>query len=201
MSISRLRMATDGPGVSTLVTFWGCPLQCEYCANWMCHDALTHRESYTPEQLVAILRQDDIYFKMTGGGIVFGGGEPLLQAKFIHDVCKIIDPLWKKRIETSLYAEWDEIELLIDDIDEWFIDIKDMNAQIYKSYTGKDNSIVIENIKKILTRVPEERILIRIPCIPNVNTSNDIIKSIAIIKRMGISRIDQFEYVKFDIKL
>ena len=201
MSISRLRMATDGPGVSTLVTFWGCPLQCEYCANWMCHDVLTHRESYTPEQLVAILRQDDIYFKMTGGGIVFGGGEPLLQAKFIHDVCKIIDPLWKKRIETSLYAEWDEIELLIDDIDEWFIDIKDMNAQIYKSYTGKDNSIVIENIKKILTRVPEERILIRIPYIPNVNTSNDIIKSIAIIKRMGISRIDQFEYVKFDIKL
>ena len=148
MSISRLRMATDGPGVSTLVTFWGCPLQCEYCANWMCHDALTHREAYTPEQLVAILRQDDIYFKMTGGGIVFGGGEPLLQAKFIHDVCKIIDPLWKKRIETSLYAGWDEIELLIDDIDEWFIDIKDMNAQIYKSYTGKDNSIVIENIKK-----------------------------------------------------
>ena len=200
MSISRLRMATDGPGVSTLVTFWGCPLQCEYCANWMCHDAWTNRESYTPEQLVAILRQDDIYFKMTCGGIVFGGGEPLLQAKFIHDVCKIIDPLWKKRIETSLYAGWDEIELLIDDIDEWFIDIKDMNAQIYKSYTGKDNSIVIENIKKILTRVPEERILIRIPYIPNVNTSNDIIKSIAIIKRMGISRIDQFEYVKFDIK-
>ena len=33
MSISRLRMGTDGKGVSTLVAFFDCPLKCKYCIN------------------------------------------------------------------------------------------------------------------------------------------------------------------------
>jgi len=96
MTISRLRMGTDGAGVSTLVTFFGCPLQCKYCANWFCHENETPRISYTPEALVSSLMQDDIYFKMTGGGVVFGGGEPLLQAEFIHEVCQLADLVWKR---------------------------------------------------------------------------------------------------------
>lgn len=55
----------------------------------ICNDEDTEREYYTPEKLVRVLEQDDIYFKMTGGGVVFGGGEPLLQADFIHKVCKL----------------------------------------------------------------------------------------------------------------
>ena len=34
-AISRLRMGTDGSGITTLVTFMGCPLQCKYCLNKM----------------------------------------------------------------------------------------------------------------------------------------------------------------------
>ena len=198
ISISRLRMATDGPGVSTLVAFFGCPLQCKYCANWICHEPKTPREIYSPKQLINVLKQDDIYFKMTGGGVVFGGGEPLLHADFIHDVCQLTDKLWKKRIETSLHAEWDAINLLIDDIDEWIVDIKDINPEIYKSYTGKDNDIVIKNLNKLQTIIPEYKVLIRIPHIPKANTSENIGKSIATIMNMGYSRIEQFEYIEID---
>ena len=163
VAISRLRMASDGAGVSTLVAFFGCPLRCKYCANWICHDKNTPKKSYRPEVLVSILKKDDIYFKMTGGGIVFGGGEPLLQAEFIHEVCKMADPLWKKRIETSLYAKWEQINLLMDDIDEWIIDIKDLNSKVYKKYTGKDNDMVISNLKYLITILPKEKIWIRVP--------------------------------------
>ena len=79
MKISRLRMGTDGEGVSTLVTFLDCPLHCKYCINDFCHDDPedfegTPRGSYSPEELVHILEKDDIYYRMSGGGIVFGGG-------------------------------------------------------------------------------------------------------------------------------
>ena len=101
MAISRLRMAADGQGVSTLVTFFGCPLHCKYCANECCHESEaflfgTQRAAYRPEELVKVLRKDEIYYLMTGGGIVFGGGEPLLQTEVIHEVCKQADPRWKK---------------------------------------------------------------------------------------------------------
>ena len=195
MTISRLRMASDGAGVSTLVVFFGCPLRCKYCANWVCHESDTPKESYRPETLVSVLNKDDIYFKMTGGGVVFGGGEPLLQAEFIHEVCKLADPLWKKRIETSLYAKWDRIRLLLDDIDEWIIDVKDLQPEIYKKYTGKDNELVISNLKKLIAKVPKEKIRIRVPVIANINSSDDVKQSVETLKMMGYSRIEQFEYI------
>lgn len=194
MAISRLRMASDGVGVSTLVAFYGCPLRCQYCFNRVCLEENTMRESYDSAHLVSRLGQDDIYFKMTGGGIVFGGGEPLLQAKFVHDVCQLADPIWKKRIETSLYSEWDSIRLLADDIDEWIVDIKDLNPRIYKEYTTKDNAVVISNLEKLIEIVPKEKIWIRVPRIEGYNSSDDVKASVEALKKMGYSRIEQFEY-------
>ena len=171
MRISRFRMASDGNGVSTLVAFWGCPLHCKYCINDSCHDRgyeylKVERGAYTPQELVDKVGKDDLYFKMTGGGIVFGGGEPLRQAAYIHEVCALADTKWVKRIETSLYAHWKDFSFLTDDIDEWIIDIKDMDKEIYKAYTGKSNLSVIRNLKKLIERVPAERIWIRVPQIP-----------------------------------
>ena len=89
MSVSRLRMATDGQGVSTLVAFFDCPLECKYCINNSCHDTNNGfsgvpRAAYKPKELLEVLKKDEIYYLMTGGGVVFGGGEPLLQSAFIH---------------------------------------------------------------------------------------------------------------------
>lgn len=188
-------MASDGAGVSTLVAFYGCPLRCKYCANWICHKKDAPRKTYYPEKLISILSHDDIYFKMTGGGIVFGGGEPLLQAEFIHEVCKVADPLWKKRIETSLFAKWEQIKLLTGDIDEWFVDIKDLNPKIYKAYTGKENDTVISNLNKLIEVVPKGKITIRVPHIVNFNTIDNVKHSIEELTTIGFSKIDEFEYV------
>lgn len=199
MRISRFRMASDGTGVSTLVAFWGCPLHCKYCINDQCHDRgykypEVERGAYTPQELVEIVSKDDLYFKITGGGIVFGGGEPLVQAAFIHEVCELTDPKWVKRIETSLYAHWKDIRFLTDDIDEWIIDIKDMNREIYKAYTGKSNRSVIQNLKKLIERVPPERIWIRVPHIPWINKDEDVERSIEELRKMGFDHIEEFGY-------
>lgn len=201
MNISRLRMASDGQGVSTLVAFFGCPLHCKYCINEHCQDKddsllETERGAYTPEELKEKLQVDDIYFKMTGGGVVFGGGEPLLQAEFIHEVCGKCDPMWKKRIETSLYSPWYKIEMLLADIDEWIIDVKDVLPTTYEKYTGRSNGIVLHNWEHLLKKVPSKSIRVRVPHIAGYNDHFDVEFSIGYLKDMGVVNIDEFEYIQ-----
>ena len=183
ISISRLRMGTDGKGISTLIVFFDCPLYCEYCINDFCHKPQkpfvgVQHAAFTPQELIEILRKDDIYYLMSGGGIVFGGGEPLLQSKYIHKVCTLADQRWAKRIETSLNVPWDNIKPVLYDMDEWIIDIKDINNDIYKSYTGTDNKKMVENLLKLRNKVPKDKIHIRIPGIPGYNTNYDIENSV-----------------------
>lgn len=192
MGINRHRMGTDGKGISTLITFYGCPLNCKYCLNPQCKSESTPCTYIEPNDLVNLLMVDDIYFKSTGGGIVFGGGEPLLNAEYIKEVCDLVPLQWKIRIETSLNVKWDKIELLLPYIDQWIIDIKDSNTKIYKNYTGVDNLKVYDNVIRLSHKTGKEKLLIRIPKIPNYNTEKDIQESVNLYSNLG--NIDVFKY-------
>lgn len=195
LSISRLRMGTDGNGISTLVVFFDCPLYCKYCINDFCHKPQkpfvgVQHAAFTPQELIEILKQDDIYYLMSGGG------EPLLQSKYIHKVCTMIDQRWAKRIETSLNVPWDNIKQVLYDMDEWIIDIKDINSDIYKSYTKTDNKNMIENLLKLRNKVSKDKIHIRIPKIPDYNTAYDIEKSVEWVRdNIGVEP-EVFSYIK-----
>jgi len=192
MGINRHRMGTDGKGISTLITFYGCPLNCKYCLNPQCKSESTPCTYIEPNDLVNLLMVDDIYFKSTGGGIVFGGGEPLLNAEYIKEVCDLVPLQWKIRIETSLNVKWDKIELLLPYIDQWIIDIKDINTEIYKNYTGVDNLKVYDNVLRLSHKTGKEKLLIRIPKIPNYNTEKNIQESVKLYSNLG--NIDIFNY-------
>lgn len=192
MGINRHRMGTDRKGISTLITFYGCPLNCKYCLNPQCKSESTPCTYIEPNDLVNLLMVDDIYFKSTGGGIVFGGGEPLLNAEYIKEVCDLVPLQWKIRIETSLNVKWDKIELLLSYIDQWIIDIKDSNTEIYKNYTGVDNLKVYDNVLRLSHKTGKEKLLIRIPKIPNYNTEKNIQESVKLYSNLG--NIDIFNY-------
>lgn len=192
MGINRHRMGTDGKGISTLITFYGCPLNCKYCLNPQCKSESTPCTYIEPNDLVNLLMVDDIYFKSTGGGIVFGGGEPLLNAEYIKEVCDLVPLQWKIRIETSLNVKQDKIELLLPYIDQWIIDIKDSNTEIYKNYTGADNLKVYDNVLRLSHKTGKEKLLIRIPKIPNYNTEKNIQESVKLYSNLG--NIDIFNY-------
>lgn len=192
MGINRHRMGTDGKGISTLITFYGCPLNCKYCLNPQCKKKSTPCTYIEPNDLVNLLMVDDIYFQSTDGGIVFGGGEPLLNAEYIKEVCDLVPLQWKIRIETSLNVKWDKIELLLPYIDQWIIDIKDSNTEIYKNYTGVDNLKVYDNVLRLSHKTGIEKLLIRIPKIPNYNTEKNIQESVKLYSNLG--NIDVFNY-------
>ena len=140
IGISRHRFLVDGDGVTTLVAFHGCPLHCKYCLNPQCNTTDGVKGILSPRQLYDKVKIDDIYFLVTGGGIMFGGGEPLLRSEFIKEFRKICSDKWKIYVETSLNVDKSAIEPLLEIIDYWVVDIKDWNNDIYCAYTGKDNS-------------------------------------------------------------
>ena len=94
IGISRHRLAIDGEGVTTLVAFHGCPLRCKYCLNPQSLSKDTQCIERTVEELIDEVRIDQLYFLATGGGITFGGGEPLLNYVYIKAFCRQCSKEW-----------------------------------------------------------------------------------------------------------
>lgn len=193
--MNRHRMHTDGIGVTTLVGAFGCPLQCSYCLNPLAWDSSTKCRNYTAPELLEILKIDNLYFQATGGGITFGGGESLLHAGFIKEFKKICPENWKLYAETSLNVPAHNAELTLGAVDDYIIDIKDMNPEIYKAYTGMDNEQVYRNLEFLLKEAGPEHLWIRIPLIPSYNTREDLEESIRRLTEMGLQNLEPFSYV------
>lgn len=193
-AVSRLRMATDGVGVTTLVTAEGCPLRCKYCLNPVSWNGEARSVCLTPEELYEKVKIDNLYFQATGGGITFGGGEPLLYPDFIAKFREICPPEWKIRIETSLNVPRENIEKVLDAADEFIVDIKDMNPEIYRAYTGKSNKQVYFNLAYLLASKGPGQVLARVPLIPGFNTEADTESSLTVLRGMGMDRFDLFRY-------
>lgn len=194
-AISRHRLATDGEGVTTLVVFYSCPLRCRWCINPQTWQEGASYNVMTPQRLLSHVRVDDLYFQATGGGIMFGGGEPALRSRFIEAFRTICPKEWKINIETSMNVPQEHLERLMSVVDEYMIDIKDMNPRIYREYTGMGNEKVMSNLERLAAEGLADRCIIRIPLIPDFNTDEDRENSVRQLQEMGFTRFDRFDYI------
>lgn len=195
IGICRHRLTVDGAGVTTLVAFHGCPLRCKYCLNPQCLDAERVWREMSAEVILDELQRDDLYFRATGGGVCFGGGEPLLRSEMIQEVCQLMPEEWSVTIESSLNVPLRHVEAVAPFVRQWIIDVKDMNPDIYQSYTGIGNLRVRENLLWLAAHVDKERILIRLPLIPRYNTPTDVADSRRQLEALGFTHFDEFEYI------
>ena len=194
IACSRLRMQTDGQGITTLVCFHGCPLRCRYCINKFSFDPETRRELLTARGIYDRVKQDELYFLATGGGVTFGGGEPLLYAPVLAAFREICGPDWHLCAETSLSVPWENVETAAGCIDHFYVDCKDTDPDIYRRYTGQDNALILSNLKRLVELVGPERIMVRLPLIPEFNTDADREKSERRLREMGLQHFDRFTY-------
>ena len=195
IAINRHRLTTDGEGVTTLVGFHGCPLHCEYCLNAQCLQADGVWCRLTPGELYSEVEIDDLYFVATGGGICFGGGEPLLRSDFIKAFAEIMNPEWKLTIETSLNVPLENVKAIASLVQMWYVDIKDMNPDIYKAYGCKENKQVISNLQWLVANGYADKVIIRLPLIPEYNTDEDRQMSQQQLEKMGFTNFDKFNYI------
>jgi len=196
-SITRLRVHSDGQGVRSLIFLQGCPLHCFWCCN---PETRFSRDYQTLSQkaLFSCIEKDLPYFRFSGGGITFSGGEPLAQGRFlrsfIRNHCRDI-PV---DVETSLFAPTAVVRDLIPLIHEWNVDFKIFSEEKHRQYTGSSNGLILTNLRLLASQVPADRIMITVPLIPGYNdTDENLLAMTAFLRELGLSRIELHPYRKF----
>ena len=132
----------------------------------------------TVEELVTEAKKDSIIYKHSGGGVTLSGGEPLLQPDFTS---KLVKALKEEGInigaDTCGYVPWSNIERVLPYIDFFLWDIKHMDPEKHKIFTGVPNKLILDNARSIAERnIP---IYIRVPVIPGYNDSEDNLKAVS----------------------
>ncbi len=179
----------DGPGIRTTVFLKGCPLRC-----WWCHNPesqakepftidierkvngksvagkKTYGEQIESADLMDTILRDRHFYEESGGGVTFSGGEPLMQLNELDELLKTskLNGL-HTAVDTSGFAKREQFERIVDTTDLFLYDLKHMDPELHKKYTGVDNVLIHANADFLLER--GANVIFRIPVIPEVNTS------------------------------
>ena len=163
----------DGDGIRTIVFMAGCPLRCAWCAN---PEGQTRRNAMTQwaetEDILAELRHQAIFFRQSGGGVTFSGGEATAQPDFLREmVDALYDEGFSLAIETCGYFDYAQMAPTLRKMDTIFIDIKHIDPRQHHAFTGVDNALILQNIR----RASDEGLplVVRIPTIVGVNADDE----------------------------
>lgn len=127
-------------------------------------------EIWEAEDLSSKLMEYRSYFESSGGGVTFSGGEVLAQPEFLLELLRKTQSL-HRIIETSGYSATDNFEAVLENVDFVYFDIKMMDREKHKSFTGVDNDLILQNAKVLMaSSVP---FMVRVPFIHGVNTDED----------------------------
>lgn len=134
-------------------------------------------KNMTVDEVINEIEKDNVFYRNSGGGVTFSGGEPTLHCNFLKEIV----PKLKKKgihvaIETTGYCEWKKFWASVKDVDLVLFDLKQMNNEKHKKYTGVENDIILENAAKI-SKLKET--VFRIPVIPGYNDQIENFEAIA----------------------
>ena len=155
--ISRLRIKTDGDGIRTLVLLRGCPLRCRYCINPGLRSGKGDARNLSARQLYEEIFPDRPYFMATGGGVTFGGGEPLFFVKDIAAFRALTEDAFTVFAETSLHVPERMVRAAAGSVDRFYVDIKTTDEEKYRAYTQGRLKTVLRNLELLLSEAGSER--------------------------------------------
>ena len=145
-----------------------CPsMALEMAGEWM-----------TADQIMDVVRRDTVYYKNTGGGVTFSGGEALGQPEFLTaciERCK--HEGIHTAVDTSGFAKGSVFEKILPYTDLFLYDLKQMDSQKHEEMTGVGNAVILENLKRIDGR--GKTIWVRVPLIRGYNDSIENLRQIA----------------------
>ncbi len=132
----------------------------------------------TVGDVIERVKKDVIYFRQSGGGVTFSGGEPTFQKNFLK---AIIDELYElgvdMAIESSGMFSWEGSKDIFEKLDFIFVDLKIFDSEKHCKYTGSGNEVILENIMKIGKL--GKPVVVRIPLMKDVNDDEENISRTA----------------------
>ena len=164
--------------------------RCDLCGECIKHcpqNALIQMsKKMTTEEVIKEVEKDLIFLLNSNGGVTFSGGEPTYQLEFLRN---LVYHFYNKGVHTAIescgFFNYEKCKDIFEKIDHIFIDIKNMDNEKHREYTGASNDIILENIKK-LSKL-NKSIVIRIPIIPGFNDSIENIEETSYFVKENIS--------------
>ena len=149
----------------------------------------------TAEEVLAEVIEDRAFYDDSGGGVTLSGGEPLLQLDFATAILALARREGvHTAIETNLAWPWERIGAILGLVDLVMADVKLMDAEEHRRWTGVGNDLVLENVRRLGgTGVP---LVVRTPVIPGVNDTPDGIGRIAEFL-LGIESLEYYELLPY----
>ena len=144
-------------------------IRCGVCAATCPSQAMEFAGSeMTVDQVMARITKDVLFYDESGGGVTFSGGEPLMQADFL---CALLDACGDlnihRTVDTTGDTDADVISRIARRTDLFLYDLKHMDHDRHRQYTGVSNRRILDNLKFLSAQ--SAGIQIRIPVIPGFN--------------------------------
>ena len=148
----------------------------------------------TAEEIIKEVEKDLVFYEESDGGVTFSGGEPLKQSEFLESLLICCQ---KKKIHTAVdtsgYISWGILNKISPKVDLFLYDLKLMDNERHKKYTGVSNELILENLKKLSS--VHNNILVRFPVIPGINDDYQNIKEIGkFLSSLKIAQVNILPY-------
>ncbi len=148
------------------------------------------------EDVMREIRQDALYYRYSGGGVTFSGGEALCQAAFVDeltDLCRAEG--LETAVETNLLHPFENIAPVLKKMSLIMADIKLLDDGAHRQWTGVSNALILENARRLgELGVP---VIFRTPLIPGVTDGEENLRGIAAFVS-GIPQVRAYELLNFN---
>ena len=175
--------------------------KCELCSTCLDYCINNAREivgdEYTVKELLKLIDKDRIFYEESGGGVTLSGGEVMVQD--MDFICELAKGCKNKGIDVAIdtcgYAPTENYERILPYADRFLFDIKLVDEDKHKKFTGKSNDLILKNLKFLNDN--GAFINIRIPLIGGVNVDDDneeVMRMIELLKPLNIKAVNLLPY-------
>lgn len=152
----------------------------------------------TVDDVLRVIKRDAIFYRESGGGVTFSGGEPFAQPEFLRQLVTACSQLGiNTAVETSGCFDWEQVKDIFELLDCVFVDIKHMDDSFHRQMTGVGNAGILENIA-LLSRLHSYTI-VRVPLIAEVNANEQNMRRMCefITSHTGVKGVELLPYHDF----
>ena len=152
---------------------------CGACSEVCSYEAIVlYGKQMNVDEVFDAVNRDKIFYQASGGGVTVSGGEALLQPQFVRDLFEQCHRAGIHTcIETSGYAAESAFRQVLPYTDYVLYDLKHLNSEKHRRYTGKPNSLILSNARTVAASGVET--LFRMPLIPGINDDMQNIRETA----------------------
>lgn len=169
---------------------------CNTCVS-ECYPGAHYRlgERYSVEQLCRMVEEDRRIFEGSGGGVTLSGGEPTIQRVFLQTLAEALhEKGFHVTLQTNLYAPWEVYETLLPYIDYFMCDLKHLDTEEHRRWTGQGNETILANLLRL--NQAGVRYVVRTPVIPGVNNREDQLRAMyRFVSQLG--NVEGYELLPF----